>query len=64
VDVYDHNEKSVTQVHESVALLGPGQDQPITLSFESRPGELYYIAVTALGSNARGDYELTVREER
>jgi hypothetical protein len=63
VDVYDHNEKRVAGVHEGVALLGPGQNQPITLSFESRPGELYYIAAIALGSNARGDYELTVRKD-
>jgi hypothetical protein len=63
VDVYDHNEQRVAQVRESVSLLGPGQDEPLTLSFESQPGELYYIAVAALGSNARGDYELTVRED-
>jgi hypothetical protein len=65
VDVYDRNEKRVAQVHEGVSLLAGihPQDQPLTLTFESRPGELYYIAVAALGSNARGDYELTVREE-
>jgi hypothetical protein len=65
VDVYDQNEKRVAQAHEGVSLLSGihPQDQPLTLAFKSRPGELYYIAVTALGSNARGDYELTVREE-
>jgi hypothetical protein len=65
VDVYDHNEKGVAEEHEGVSLL-PGiypQNQPITLSFESHPGELYSIVVTALGSNARGNYELTVRKE-
>ena len=50
VDIYDHNENRVAREAEGVALVGPGQDQPITLSFESHPGELYYIAVTALGS--------------
>jgi TIR domain len=65
VDVYDQNKKRVAQAHEGVSLLSGihPQDQPLTLAFKSRPGELYYIAVTALGSNARGDYELTVREE-
>jgi hypothetical protein len=65
VDIYDHNEKGVAEVHEGVSLL-PGihpQNQPITLSFESHPGELYYIVVTVLESNTRGDYELTVRKE-
>jgi hypothetical protein len=65
VDVYDQNKKRVAQAHEGVSLLSGihPQDQPLTLVFKSRPGELYYIAVAALGSNARGDYELTVREE-
>jgi len=64
VDVYDHNEQGVAAEHEGVSLL-PGihpQNQPITLSFESHPGELYYIVVTVLESNTRGDYELTVRK--
>jgi hypothetical protein len=63
VDIYDHNENRVAREAEGVALVGPGQDQPITLSFESHPGELYYIAVTALGSKTSSDYELTVRQE-
>lgn len=65
VDIYDHNEKGVAGEHEGVSLLAGmyPQNQPITLSFESNPGELYYIAVTALASNARDDYELTVRKE-
>jgi hypothetical protein len=63
VDVYDHNENLVARETEGVALVGPGQDLPITLSFESHPGELYYIAVTALGSKTSSDYELTVRKE-
>jgi len=65
VDIYDHNEKGVAEVHEGVSLL-PGihpQNQPITLSFESHPDELYYIVVTVLESNTRGDYELAVRKE-
>ena len=65
VDIYDHNEKRVAQAREGVSLL-PGinsEDQPLTLAFESRPGELYYIMVSVLASNARGDYELTVRKE-
>ena len=65
VDVYDQNEKRVAQVREGVSLL-PGtnpQDQPLTLAFESRPGELYYIMISVLASNTRGDYEITVREE-
>ena len=65
VDVYDQNEKRVAQVREGVTLL-PGinpEDQPLTLAFESRPGELYYIMVSVLSSKTRGDYELTVREE-
>lgn len=64
VDVYDQNEKRVAQVREGVSLL-PGinpEDQPLTLAFESRPGELYYIMVSVLASNTRGDYEITVRE--
>jgi hypothetical protein len=65
VDVYDHNEKRIAQVHEGVSLLSGihPQDQPITLAFESRPGELYYIMVRVLAANTRGDYELTVRKE-
>ena len=63
VDIYDHNENLVAREAEGVALVGPGQDQPITLSFESHPGELYYIAVTALGSKTSSDYELTARKE-
>jgi hypothetical protein len=65
VDVYDQNEKRVAQVREGVTLL-PGinpEDQPLTLAFESRPGELYYIMVSVLASKTRGDYELTVRKE-
>jgi len=65
VDVYDQNEKRVAQVREGVTLL-PGinpEDQPLTLAFQSRPGELYYIMVSVLASNTRGDYELTVRKE-
>ena len=65
VDVYDQNEKRVAQVREGVTLL-PGinpEDQPLTLAFQSRPGELYYIMVSVLASNTRGDYEITVREE-
>ena len=65
VDVYDQNEKRVAQVREGVTLL-PGinpEDQPLTLAFESRPGELYYIMVSVLASKTRGDYEITVRRE-
>jgi TIR domain len=65
VDVDDQNGKRVAQVREGVTLL-PGinpEDQPLTLAFESRPGELYYIMVSVLASKTRGDYELTVREE-
>jgi len=62
VDVYDYNESKIAGKSEMGVLLGP-MDQPLTLSFESRPGALYYIAVTALGSSARGVYELTVRKE-
>ena len=50
MDVYDQNEKRVAQVREGVTLL-PGinpEDQPLTLAFESRPGELYYIMVSVL----------------
>ena len=65
VDVYDQNEKRVAQVREGVSLLSGinPEDQPLTLAFESRPGALYYIMVSVLASNARGDYELTVRKE-
>jgi len=65
VDVYDRNEKRVAQVHEGVSLLSGihPQNQPITLAFESRPGALYYIMITVLEANTRGDYELTVRKE-
>jgi len=65
VNVYDHNEKGVTEEHQGVSLLSGiyPQNQPITLSFESHPGEVYSIVVTALDPNASGDYELTVREE-
>jgi hypothetical protein len=62
VDVYDRNESKVAGKSEMGVLLGPS-DQPLTLAFESRPGELYYIMVSVLGSNTRGDYELTVRKE-
>ena len=65
VDVYDQNEKRVAQVREGVTLL-PGinpEDQPLTLAFESRPDELYYIMVSVLASKTRGDYEITVRKE-
>ena len=64
-DVYDRNEKRIAQVHEGVSLLSGihPQTQPITLAFESRPGELYYLMVTVLEANTRGDYELTVRKE-
>jgi hypothetical protein len=66
VDIYDHVENRVAGQAEGVALLvGPGgQDQPITLSFGSNPGGIYYIEVKIfVGSNTRGDYELTVRKE-
>ena len=65
VDVYDQNEKRVAQVRDGVSLLSGinPQDQPLTVSFESRPGELYYIMVSVLASKTRGDYEITVQEE-
>ena len=65
VDVYDQNEKRVAQAREGVSLLSgiSPQDQPLTVAFESRPGELYYIMVSVLASKTRGDYEITVREE-
>jgi Trypsin-like peptidase domain len=64
VDVYDHNEVRVAREGGGPPpLIRQPEDQPISLSFKSNPGELYYVVVTALESNARGDYELTVRKE-
>jgi hypothetical protein len=61
VDIYDRDENRVAGKAEGVALLG-SQDQPVTLSFESNPGEIYYIMIRDLGSNTSSDYELTVRK--
>jgi hypothetical protein len=61
VDVYDRDENRIAGRAESVVLLG-SQDQPVTLSFESNPGEIYYIMIRDLGSNTSSDYELTVRK--
>jgi hypothetical protein len=60
VDVYDHNENRVAGEAEGVALLG-SQDQPVTFSFQSAPGENYYVKVTI--TQPAAEYELTVREE-
>ena len=60
VDVYDHVEHKVVGEAEPVALVG-SQDEPVTLSFESVPGEIYYIKVTV--PQAASKYELTVKVE-
>jgi hypothetical protein len=61
VDVYDHVEHRIAGEAEGVALVG-AQDQPVSFSFESTPGKIYYIKVT-VQSQADAEYELTVREE-
>jgi hypothetical protein len=61
VDIYDHDENKVAGKTEGVVLLGT-QDQPVSLSFESNPSEIYYIMIRDLGSNTSSDYELTVRK--
>ena len=66
VDVYDHVENRVAGKTDGVTLLlaQDSQDEPVSLSFESNPGEIYYIKVRPfVESNARGDYELTVQQE-
>jgi hypothetical protein len=60
VDVYDHNENRVAGEAEGVALVG-SQDQTVTFSFQSAPGENYYVKVTI--TQPAAEYELTVREE-
>lgn len=60
VDVYDRNENRVAGEAEGVALLG-SQDQPVTFSFQSTPGENYYVKVTI--TQPAAEYELTVKEE-
>jgi hypothetical protein len=60
VDVYDHDENRVGGEAEGVALLG-SQDQSVTFSFQSTPGENYYVKVTI--TQPAAEYELTVREE-
>lgn len=60
VDVYDHNENRVAGEAEGVALYG-SQDQPVTFSFQSAPGEGYYVKVTI--TQPAAEYELTVRGE-
>src|SRR5262245_14619649 len=62
VDVYDYVENRVAGQTEVGVLLGP-MDRPISLAFESKPGEIYYIEVKLFESSVRGDYELTVRKE-
>lgn len=66
VDVYDHVENRVAGKAEGGTLLlaQDSQEEPVSLSFESNTGEIYYIKVRPfVESNARGDYELTVQQE-
>jgi hypothetical protein len=60
VDVYDHADHKVAGQAESVVLVG-SQDEPVTFSFESIAGEIYYIKLT-IGEPA-AEYELTVKTE-
>jgi hypothetical protein len=38
-------------------------DEPVTLSFESNAGSIYFITVKSYNYQYTGDYELTVRKE-
>lgn len=60
VDVYDHAENRVAGEAEGVALVS-SQDQPVSFSFRSAPGENYYVKVTI--TQPAAEYELTVRED-
>lgn len=66
VEVYDHAENIVAQDVEGVALLAGlnPQDQPVTLGFETNPGETYYVVLKLfVDPNVRGDFELAVHNE-
>lgn len=60
VDIYDRAENRVAGETEGVALVG-SEDQPVTFSFQSAPGENYYVKVTI--TQPAAEYELTVRKE-
>lgn len=66
VEVLDHDEKAVAQDVEGVVLLSGlnPQDQPVTLGFETNPGETYYVVLKLfVDPNAQGDFELAVHNE-
>jgi hypothetical protein len=54
IDVYDRVEKRVTWKCE-------GGDRPVSFSFASNAGSLYYILVKS--SSRHGDYELVIQKE-
>ena len=63
VDVYDYVENLITSD-------GQRGDKTVTLTFESTPGSICYIAVKSsvgalrpIGERYHGDYQLTVRSE-
>jgi hypothetical protein len=56
VSIYDHVEKQL-------ALLPATMVQPATLSFDSIPGWIYYIALKPIKGSERSSYELVVRKE-
>jgi hypothetical protein len=56
VEIYDSVENRITWKAE----LG---DKPVSLSFESNAGSIYFIAVTSYDYGYTGDYELIVRKE-
>jgi hypothetical protein len=66
VDVYDRVDNRVAGEVEGISLLSGlnTQNQPVTFSFESNPGEIYYIKVKDFTeSNAPGNYQLMVQKE-
>lgn len=56
VEIYDSVENKIKENTEF-------GDQPVTLSFESNAGSIYFIVVNHYNYEHTGDYELTVRKE-
>lgn len=56
VEIYDSVENKIEKNTEFA-------DEPVTLSFESNAGSIYFIVVKPYNYKHTGDYELTVRKE-